>query len=519
MSRVVATLVLFLSPTFVFGATPEHRVNGDLAIRARDILKRYCAECHTGSLEPGTSKLKLMDHKKVVSKEPSELLSKTPSETSPIPFATTTGGRSLILDLVKDGSMPPANRPGPNADEIEILEKWVRAKAPAYPIAFDENTTLTTIANDFASASADAKAGEPGEYLRYVSFAHLIKDKEPLPNLIVAEQLLRDALTLATGSPASLEPIDATATTFRIDIRKLGWHTNDLFNKMEGRTARGVFRFQLFDLILLEYPHARELAANDLLTPRLEKLLARGSQIRPIPFIRADWLTGALVDGNLLSRALGHNRELTPLAVDLKALVALKRGLAQKDEELVGPVAKPFARARAGGKPEKSDERALVPALSAWYAGDAMSAKPPFALKAELVVDGKTVTRVKEGEMFQLRVSCDRAVRFTLLMIQADGEVRVQPVQGGDFLKENTERSLSPNGKGFVISSITTGGDTATEHFVLFASETELPALTILQSRHTDKHVWRFFMNPTAKEAFDPNAVVRKVVPIEITSK
>ncbi|VTR95840.1 planctomycete cytochrome c domain protein : Planctomycete cytochrome C domain protein OS=Rhodopirellula sp. SWK7 GN=RRSWK_00334 PE=4 SV=1 [Gemmata massiliana] len=505
MSRAVAALVLFLSPPFVFGATPEHRVNGDLAIRARDILKRYCAECHTGSLDPGASKLKLMDHKQVVSKAP------------PIPFATPDG-RSLILNLVKDGSMPPANRPGPNADEIEILEKWVSAKAPAYPIAFDESTTLTTIADDFASASEAVKAGEPGEYLRYVSFAHLIKDKESLPNLIVAEQQLRDALALATGNPASLEPIDATATTFRIDIRKLGWHTNDLFNKMEGRTVGGVFRFQLFDLILLEYPHARELAANDPLATRLTKLIARGSQIRPVPYIRADWLAGALVDGNLLSRALGRSWELTPLAVDLKALVALERGLAQKAEELVGPVAKPFARARSVAVPETAEGRAPIP-LSAWYVGDVTPAKPPFVLKAELVVDNKVVTRVKEGESFQLRVSCDRTVFFTLLMIQADGDVRMQALQGGTVLKADTERTLTPNGKGFVISSILTGGDTGTEYFVLLASETEFPLPTVIQSKHPERPVRRFLLNPTAKEAFDPNAMVRRLVPIEITSK
>ncbi|MBP3955831.1 hypothetical protein J8F10_11100 [Gemmata sp. G18] len=509
MPRVVAGFVLtlvLLCPALARGAeTPDYRVAGDLAIRARDILKRHCAECHTGSLEPGASKLKLTDHKQVTKK-------------SPIPFASPNG-RSLILELVKDGSMPPANRPGPDADEIAVLEKWVNAKAPAYPIDFDERTTLAAIADDFERASANAKAGEPGEYLRYVSFAHRIVDGKPLPDLVGADQRLREALNVVSGLSVGPEPIDSTATVFRIDTRKLGWHTRELFNKMEGFTVGTAVRFRPFDLILLEYPHARALAANDLLAPRLEKLLARESQVRPIPFVRDDWLTDALVGRNFLSRAVGRGPDPTPLAEDIRALAALEKAIAGKADEPDGPIARPFAGARAVRVSASVEGRAPIPPLSAWFAGDVAPVKAPFVLKAELVIDGKPVKQVKASEPFQLRVSCDRTVFFTLLLIQADGDVRVQTVQGGTVLKADTERLLTPNGKGFSISSILTGGDTGMEHFVLLASETELPLPTVLQSKHLEKPIRRFLFNPTAKEAFDPNAVVRKLIPIEVTSK
>ena len=100
-----------------------------------------------------------------------------------------------------------------------------------------------------------------------------------------------------------------------------------------------------------------------------------------------------------------------------------------------------------------------------------------------------------------------------------DGEVRVQPVQGGTVLQPGRERLLAPNGTNFSISGITSGDSTAVEYLVMFVSETELPAPTIVRSKHSDKHVWRFSIEPTEKFPFDPNAVVRKVIPITVTSK
>src|SRR5262245_43262009 len=105
-------VVLFTSaPARAADPPPAHRVTGDLAIRARDILQKHCAECHTGSREPGQSKLKLLDYKQVTAKG------------APVQFVVP-GGRSQILELVKDGSMPPGNRPPPTAEEIAVLEQW-----------------------------------------------------------------------------------------------------------------------------------------------------------------------------------------------------------------------------------------------------------------------------------------------------------------------------------------------------------------------------------------------------------
>ncbi len=512
--RAIAVFTLLFTPVFARSAEPpEHRVTGDLAIRARAIIQKHCSACHTGNPEPGFSKLKLMDRKQVVARK------------KPVPLVTAKG-RSQLLELVKDGSMPPGNRPGLDAEEIAVLEKWVNAEAPAYPITFDERTTLSDIADDFERIVEKTKVGDPAEYIRYVSFAHLIRDGQPIPDLVAAEKALNDALSAAAERPFHAEPVDVAATLFRVETSRLGWLTRELFNKMEvrdkdkggKRIIGGAYRFQPFDLLLMEYPHARVLPANDPDELRLEKLLARENQFRPVPFVRGDWLADALLGDGFFSRLMG-NKKLTPLAEDIKSLAALEKALARKGEEPDGPIASPFVGAKPVIVPAPLAGRASIPPLAGWYTGDVTPEKAPFTLKAELVVSGKAVTQVVADQEFQLRVECDRTVQFTLLMILSDGEVRVQPVQGGSVLKERTERSLAPLGKtNFVIAGIGTGGDVATEHFVLLASETALPEILIVRSKHPDKWIERFLPDPTAK-GFDPNTAVRKVIPIKVTRK
>ena len=480
---------------------PAHRLNGDLAIRARDIVRRHCSECHTGGDAVGQSRVKLIDHAKLTAKK------------TPIPLVDPKG-RSLVLDLVKDGSMPPANRPGPTADEVAVLEKWVKAGAPAYPLAFDEEYVLNAIADDFEQELAKSK--DAGEFIRYASLAHLVQDGKPLPDLRATEGRL--LVALAASRPPNIQPpavelsplvaLDPAATVLRVDVRTLHWRTREVFEKQELRKDVGVFRLQPFDLLLMEYPFAQQLSDGPV-RKRLDELLTSTAQVRPVPFVRGDWLADVLVS----DQASG------PLAGDVKSLAGLEVSFARKtDVPPDGPITKPFT----GAKPvvvSAADGRTPIPPLSAWYAGDVTPEKAPFTLKAELVSGGKPIAGVKVDQPFGLRVSCDKKVHLMLLMVQADGEPVVQPVEGGTVLLAGKERTLAPNAVGLQITSILGGGDSGVEHLVLFASQTPLPAPTILRSKHADKYIWRFLMEPTEKDKFDPNAVVRKVIPVKVTNK
>jgi hypothetical protein len=499
VSRFWLLVPALLVPAFAHAADPpEHRVNGDLAIRARDILQRYCAECHTGSPDPGKSKLKILDYPHVTAKG------------RPVPLVAP-GGRSQLLELVKDGSMPPANRAGPSAEEIAVLEKWIGAQAPAYPPAFDDRFVLGAVADDFERESAKDRAGSVGERLCYVSFAHLVRDGQLLPDLAAAERQLNAALALASGMPVKVIPLDPTATVYRIELDALGWRTRAQFEKVERRKPAGAYPLRPFDLLLLEYPFAESRFADPRpLMNRLEKLLDAKVQARPVPFVRGDWLTTALVrDGTL-----------TPLATDLKSLGALARAFDSGTDKPDGPpVPRPLGTAAPLSIARPADGRTPIPPLSGWYAGDVAPDPLPFALTAELVSDGRPVKSVKVDQRFKLKVSSDRRVFLTLLTIQADGEVRIQEVAGGGVLQSNVTRELAPGPEGFSISGIITGGDSTTEYFVLFASETELPAPVIVRSLHPDRQVWRFLLEQDTKDTFDPNKVVRKVIPIPVSKK
>jgi hypothetical protein len=493
MHRTTAALALLFSPALAFGAEPApHRARGDLALQARAILRDYCADCHTGSSDPGKSKLRLLDHKQLTAKD------------RKVPLVAREG-RALLLDLVKDGSMPPANRRAPTRDDITVLENWVKDGAPGYPEQFDERFQLEAIADDLDSAKGAAQAR------RYVSFAHLITDGK-LPNLADAERRLTDALERASGSKVTLEPIDPTATIFRLDLKSLGWQTRELFERMDGRVSLGPHPLKPFDLLLLEYPFG-VLDAEDTVAKRLESFLASKNQLRSVPFIHGDWLASALVtDG-----------KLTPLGEDLKSLALLEQALARSEKPPVGP---PVPRILGGApfdRPKSTDGRVPIPPLSGWYTGEVTPEPAPFELTAELVSNGQVVKGVKVSEAFQLRVNSNRRVFLTLLMVQADGEIVVQNLLGGSVLQARAQRELKPksdrNPDGFKISGILTGGNATTEYFVLFASETELPLPQIVQSTHPDRPVSRFLLDPSAKERFDPNKVLRKVIPIPVTGK
>jgi hypothetical protein len=467
------------------------RERGDLAIRARGILKKYCSECHGEN--PAVSLLSVLDHRQLTAKAP-----------NPVPFVDPgSAGRSQVLQFLEDGSMPPGGRPRPKPDEVETLKAWVAARAPSYPKAFDDRTTLDVMLRDFTQLDA-----KDAPFARYLSLAHLVIDDDnaPPPDLQSAEQRLRAALLTAASKPVTAVPVDDTATLFRLDLRPAGWHTPDLLDKVERGKPVDVAPLVPFDLILLEYPFAPALPGD----ARLSKFLAATRQVRPVPFLRADWLADALI---------ARDGEPLPLADDLAALTGLAAELARPKPDLpCGPRARPFA----GAKPVRGAPGSLP--LAAWYAGDCEPDPAPFRLTAGVVnSSGAPVQRVGVGDPFQLRVESDRDVSFTLLAVLADGTVRVQPVAGGNLLKAGESRRLRPDtAAAFQIGSILGGGGTATEHFVLLAAEGAAPVPVIVRSRHADHAdcrrqgqapVWRFLV-----ETSDPRPAARKVVPITVVA-
>ena len=488
-----ASVALLDSTTRADDAKPlSPRERGDLAIEAHAILRKYCAECH--GEKPTRTELSVLDHQQITAKTP------------PVPFVNLTDpAHSQVIEFIEDGSMPPGGRPRPTAEELSRLRAWVSVKAPSYPKAFDDRTTLATLLDDW-----NVQKPEDQPYLRYVSLAHLIRDDQPLPDLKSQEFRLQQAIAAASGKTAALTPVDDAATLFRFDLRDFGWDKRDLFARVEKGIPQGdVYPILPFDLILLEYPPG--------FIPRddqgaVQPFLTAAKQLRPVPFLRGDWLADALAPGSAL-------------AADLKSLVELGTAL-EKKEELCGPPMKPFPAPSAYPK-----ERGPLPPLTAWYARDAVPEPRPFDVKFTLIDSSnkKFIESVIEtGQPFRFEVTSDREVRFLLLNVLSTGDIRAIPVSGGNIVKPGVPRTLTPeSGKAFSIPSLLSGKPSETEHFILIAAESNVPVPTIIRSRHSDgidcgqkglNPMWRFVFD-TADQKFDPSRTVRRVIPMTIQKK
>ena len=463
-------------------AEPERtrRQTGDLAIQSRAILGKYCGECHKdGSTR---SALAVLDHKQLVGLQ------------SPIPFAAKTGARSQILEFLDDGSMPPAGHPRPTDAEIAVLKQWIAAKAPSFPKAFDTATTQRTLLDDLEQIEEKNRP-----FMRYLSIAHLVAEGTGTLALKAVEFNLQRALAAATeANPAPPVPIDDSATLFRLDIRTLGWHAPDLFEKVVDGNEAGVFPMNAFDLILLEYPDAATIAGPD--AARLTRALGDMKQLRPIPFLKADWFADALLNKGV------H----TPLAEELKSLIRLAEKKTKPRPD--GKLNEDFA--------SRPSLRSAVPPLGAFYPKHVAAQAPPFPKLTLEVIDpkGDAIALVETEEAFRLKVTADADGYFVLLMRWSNGELGVQKVEGGYKFKADKARILSPQKKeapfAFQISGLLNGKDKGNEYFILLASPGEIAAPTIVRSAHAKFPIWRFLPEPV-----EPGAVQRAVAEIAVVKK
>jgi hypothetical protein len=509
-----ASLLLLFVPSHVRADDPEpfkRRANGDLAIRSRAILKKYCSECHNNQPDRrGT--VAVLEYQKLVAGAPNPVRFVDPRNES----------GSQIIQFIEDGSMPPGNRPRPDMEEIAVLRKWIAESAPSYPAAFDEEYTLKVMLDDI-----DGQPAELRPYLRYFSLAHLLSENGPLPNLGMEEKRLELALrwcNLDLREPP--QPVDGTATLFRFDMRTMGWDARGLFVSPIKDAPPDASPLKPYDLILLEYPHGYRLPLDHPQTARLNQYFKTTRLIQPIPFLRADWLAEKLARGK-------------PLADDLKSLTELRKAFEKKKSDLENPEnipCGPKMRAFLGNNPEslaiKPETGIPILPLGAWYSGNCRTDPAPFTLTAKAVnKELEPIKSVVKRAPFLLQAKSDRKIYFVLLMVWSDGTVVVQPTNKNGFLNPDEETTLFPGGGSteFKIEGLLKGGQKVTEYFVFLASQTEIPTPLIVKSRHADTQdcrdqqlfpISRFFFDPETKKAnFDPSRVVRVVVPIDVLAK
>jgi hypothetical protein len=268
----------------------------ELAYRAKDVLRRHCSGCHGGQKAPRAD-LRVLDHALLLNDR------KVITPGSP--------GSSELLTLVEVGSMPPGTRPKVPEKDLTDLRDWVRAGAPAFPADFGESYVLHKVVEDLRRLP-------PGErrQARYLSLNHLLENEKAAQHLATGREALAQVLTSLTpeGRRPILVPVDGPAgTLFRINLPDLGWDRRPYADDTGKEVA-----LNLFDLALLEYPDCA-LATRSPLFAELSGFLRDMGQVRPVPYVRADWLVGVLCRGPLhddllkFLKALGRSPESTTL--------------------------------------------------------------------------------------------------------------------------------------------------------------------------------------------------------------
>ena len=89
-------------------------------------------------------------------------------------------------------------------------------------------------------------------------------------------------------------------TIYRIDLAEAGWDKEPFFiprtvkdTKGKDKELRIPVKANLFDLVLLEYPHAVIPEDQTNFSELAKKFLVLANQVRPVPYVRGDWFVAA----------------------------------------------------------------------------------------------------------------------------------------------------------------------------------------------------------------------------------
>lgn len=462
---------------------------GDLAIQARLILKKHCAECHDGQ-SSNRSSLSVMDFPQLVNPErklPPFVKAKTPLA-------------SQIVQFMEEGSMPPGDKPKVSADEIATIKAWITEGAVGYPTKFDSSFVYATILADLKAApEADRKS------YRYFTLNHLVEEDKAGGELAKARDSFRQALNgVSRTEVASLKSVDGTNTIFRVDMRDTGWNTEGFRQliDMNGKTGDIPSSFTVFDFMLIEYPFGEMPPATKDAEALAEMWLRPVNQIRPVAFVQADWFAKAL--------------DNTPLRAEVKRLLELGAKARGSAPEKKGLEFRPEDLPKIGIRnPPKTIP--IVP-IDAIYASD-YEPRPPAPKMTFKILDekGKPASHFKPGDKLKIEIEASDAVFVELIQIMSDGAIYGH---GVNRVPPNVVKEVEFAGK---TKLLVLGDQKGKQRFIIFAAVDQFAESELLQSKHEDNQIERYLhrVYELPKKIgdplrFDPSKMVRKTAIITV---
>ena len=237
-----------------------------LAQQVRSILERNCYRCHgqNGANEGGFDFI--LDFTKLVGKKV---------------IAGDPGKSRLFKRVGVIRDMPPeGEEPRPSDAEIAVIEKWIKAGAPAPVVEAQKPRPFVSLADELAAIQKYLrKAGRDDRaYIRFFTLRHL-HNLSPEKVRDADLQIYRAALAKLINSLSWKKevvvpvPADPAGTVLAVDIRKLDWDRHELW--------RHVLRAYPYGLKHDQYPD--DTAVRDLAE---EVYSLAGTEV---PAVRADW--------------------------------------------------------------------------------------------------------------------------------------------------------------------------------------------------------------------------------------
>jgi serine/threonine-protein kinase len=292
------------------------------AAAVKEIFRAHCLECHGGSAT--RAGVKILDRNALVDKN-AAIVPKRPDE-SPL---------FQLIASAEEPFMPPKSRPRLNPEAVDAVRRWIADGAPAFPA--DEpvpaekdkdkalqdvvgvDYVLKSILEDVRRLKRDDKP-----YVRYFSINHILTGGATKEALELYREALAKAINHLSYESELVRPrsVEASNTVFAIDLRKLGWHKQpfqklkpvwDAAGRLKGYASAGTSEINLFDLALLDYPYGTLYEDSETYDKLVEEFLAPAGQVRPVPYVRADWFVSIVTQPPLYEDFLQLPFELAEL--------------------------------------------------------------------------------------------------------------------------------------------------------------------------------------------------------------
>src|SRR5262245_3419141 len=301
----------------LFTAGTAVAADDDLGARAKEVFRAHCTECHGGA--KARAGVKVLDRDALVKRE------------KVVPGKPDDSVLYQLITATDESTMPPTGRPRLTAEQSEVIRKWIAAGAPAFPAdapappepAKEKDRPLKDVAGvDYVLKKilAHVRAVPAGDrpFLRFFSINHVLTAGATADRLADHRAALAKAINHLSREPRLVRPksIDAPVdTVFAIDIRELGWHRKPFRTNSGDKEVPS--DLTIFDLALLDYPYAIAYADSDTFDRLTEEFLAPANQVRPVPYVRADWFCSIVTQPPLYEDFLQLPFTLAELEKDL----------------------------------------------------------------------------------------------------------------------------------------------------------------------------------------------------------